>query len=368
MSKLLRFLIVLLLLLSITSLTLAVMLYNKRELLKGRTQQLEDTVMLFAATVEPVAPSVDTTPDYPARDIGAVTAELVEDPERSKFWETYVHDLECIGPVTMSLGSRRHQLMTYYRRDPVTQEIIRDPLTGVPLTDGPGTMRELLDELLEKSTGQYARLNDTRGELTKTRKELVKTVADLNERKQGLRLALNTVLKRDGTIAQLEDTVQSRDRTIRGHEEHIAEQDLTIRERNLEIAEQEDTIHQLKSDVVVLEKRIAALTTPDTNTFYTAWAELTPGYKGKVAAINEEYRFVVLELTGAFIEQYLKALKNTVLKPDPNLMVIRGDGVDERFVTKVRLRRVYPERRVATADILSNWQQMSVEKGDSVVY
>ena len=146
MAKLLRFLIVVLLLFSIVSLVLGGMLYVKRELLKGRTQKLEDTVILLATTVEPVAPSVDVVPGYPARDIGAATAELVESPEQSEFWKSYAHELESIGPETMDLRGKRHQLMRYYRRDPVTLRPIRDPLTGVPLTYGPGTMQEVLDD------------------------------------------------------------------------------------------------------------------------------------------------------------------------------------------------------------------------------
>ena len=315
MAKLLRFLIVVLLLLAVTSCVLAVMLYQKRELLKGRTQQLEDTVMLFAATVEPAAPAMAAKPVYPSRDVDAVTAKLVEDPERSKFWETYAHDLECIGPETMDLRSKRHQLMRYYQRDPVTQEIVRDPLSGVPLTDGPGTMRELLDDLLTKATDQYGRMDETREELTKTRKELVKTVDELNTRKQGLRLALHTVLERDGTIAQLEDTILSRDRTIRGQEDHIAELDLEIRGQKMELQERKETIHQLKTDVAVLEKKISDMISTNP-VIHEAWSDLTPGFKGTVEAINDEYRFVVLKLTNEFMEQYIKGLKTGYLKPD----------------------------------------------------
>lgn len=367
MAKLLRFLIVVLLLLAVTSFVLAVMLYHKRQMLKGRTQQLEDTVMLLAATVEPEAPAADIEPEYPARDIDAVTAKLVENPERSKFWETYEHDLEQVGPKTMDLREKRHQLMRYYQRDPVTLEIIRDPLTGEPLTDGPGTMRELLDDVLDKATEQYVRLNDTREELTGTRKELVKTVTELNSRKQGLRLALHTVLERDGTIAQLEDTVRSRDRTIEGHVEHIAELELDVREKKLKLEDNEDTIHQLKTDVAFLNKRIVDILSSNMVPG-EVWAELSPGLKGTVEAINDEYHFVVLKLTSEFMKQYLKGLEKGYLKPDPNLMVIRGEGVDEKFVTKVRLRRVYPKKLIATADILSNWQQMAVKEGDAVVY
>jgi len=367
MAKLLRFLIVVLLLLAITSFVLAGMLYHKRQILKGRTQQLEDTVMLVATTFESTVPTADVEPEYPARDVEAVTAKLVENPERSRFWDAYVHDLEQVGDETMDLSGRRSELMTYYRRDPVTQKIIRDPLTGEPLIDGPGTMREVLDEVLEKATEQYGRLNDTREELTKTRKELVTTVEDLNKRKQGLRLALHTVLQRDGTIAQLEDTIVSRDKTIRGHVAHIQEQNLEIEDKRVKIQDRDETIDQLKTDVATLWDRIHEL--EDTNAVpREAWAELSPGFKGTVAAINEKYCFVVLKLTDEFMEQYIKGLKTGYLKPDPNLMVIRGEGVDERFVTKVRLRRVYPKRLVATADILLNWQQMPVAQGDAVVY
>ena len=51
MAKALKPLVIILLLLSITSLTLGILLFGKREVLKGRTQKLEQSVLALASSL-----------------------------------------------------------------------------------------------------------------------------------------------------------------------------------------------------------------------------------------------------------------------------------------------------------------------------
>ena len=54
-------------------------------------------------------------------------------------------------------------------------------------------MQALIDEVLEASIQQAGRLGETRDQLQTVRRELVATIADANEQKAGLRVALNVI-------------------------------------------------------------------------------------------------------------------------------------------------------------------------------
>jgi len=223
MSRFLKTTVVLLLVLAATSLVLGTLLFRKRELLKWRTLKLEQAVMKLGVTIEAEPPVVDVEPNYPARDVDKVTAELNDDPRVSNFWESYDHGLELAAPDTINLKTRAMQLQRFYRADPDTGRPVRDPATGKKLTDGPGTMQALLDELVGKSQDQFVRLNDTRYQLRHTREELVHAVTGLNSEKQELRAAMVTIDSRDRTIGTLEDAIVARDAKIEECDDQLAE-------------------------------------------------------------------------------------------------------------------------------------------------
>ena len=105
MGKLLKILVVLLLLLSIGALVLGMMLFNKRELLKGRTQKLENAIVALGTAIEAEAPVLEEVPEFEARDISRVEAEPLDTPDLSPFWDDYKAELEVADrAVTLSLN------------------------------------------------------------------------------------------------------------------------------------------------------------------------------------------------------------------------------------------------------------------------
>ena len=88
MGKLLRVLTVILFILTIGALTMGILLFNRREILKGRTQKLERTLIMLGPTIEAEGAALDETkPDYPARDIDDTTS-LARFVQR-------MHQLQC---------------------------------------------------------------------------------------------------------------------------------------------------------------------------------------------------------------------------------------------------------------------------------
>ncbi len=373
MGKLLRVLTVFIFLLSIAALVLGIMLFQKREELKGRTQKLENTLINIAERlIESEESELDQLPQYPERDIDEVTSRLIDSPRLNTFWNTYNHALETLSSDLGKMRIDRGQLMNYYRRDRATGKIERDPTTGFPITEGRGTMQEILDDIREYAARQLTRLDDTREELRKLREEYIQTVRELNQRKQELRQDKNTIVQLNNRIAQLEQTIRDKDREIaqlrdeiRGLNDTIADRDRQILEMQELIAEKDAEIEFLKGRIRQLEGERPATHELDGDIFV---GKVEPGVKGSVSTINAEWGFTVLDLTDEFMREIMGELLDGPV-PRIDLYVRRPDKADGsvgEFVTKMRLRQIRTEEKLGVADILSNWQQLPVRTGDVV--
>jgi hypothetical protein len=158
MAKFLRVLVVLIFLLSIAALTLGIMLFAKREILKGRTYKLEEGLIKLAKTLEAEPPQApETPPTYPSRDVSGVAAEIIDNPTRSPFWETYKYQLESLDQPMVNIGTeeKRRELMSYYKIDPVTSKPERNPLTNLKISEGPGTTQNIINYAIERASEQY---------------------------------------------------------------------------------------------------------------------------------------------------------------------------------------------------------------------
>ncbi len=371
MGKLLRVLVVIFLILSIGALALGIMLFGQREQLKGRTQKLERTLIALGPTLEAEEPAAATSPEYPARDIDETTAELLDTPEKSDFWETYQNKLETTDLVTLDVAREQDQLKAYYLPDPLRPgKPYRDETTGLKVTEGEGTMQEVLDNILAKSEAQLNRLNETRHQLRKIREEFVDTITELNTKKSDLRQALSTIVDRDSSIMKLEDQISTLQGTIEEKEDQIRMLNDTIEEQKTTIAERDEQIVDLDSEINVLKDEIERLRGrlgPATVT--RVLQHLTRGQKGTVTSVSADWNFCVLKFTPEFMDQIAAELDKGKGTPEIDLLIKRpsADG-DEIFVTKVKLNHIRQRENVGVADILTNWQQVPVQVGDGVYY
>lgn len=368
MGKTLRVFVIILLLLSIASLVLGILLFNKRELLKGRTQTLENYLIKISSTVEEEqADAKEELPGDPERDISPATSELEPNPERARFWEDYRYELEEVDLPLVDLNKKRTLLMEYYRIDPITRKIMRDPTYGHKITEGPGTMREVLEDTLAKAEAQYNRLNETRQQLLALREELIATINDLNNQKTVLRDRLNHIVSLNEQIAGLQSEIADLQGQIalleeekRALRDDVAERDRTIEQRDQTIKENEVAIRRLELRIRDLERNI-------TRNVGEAIADVNfiePGDKGAVVAVNDDWNFVVLKLTPKFIDELLGEDRSRPM-PRVDLMLKRGDG---EFVTKVRLTQLKVNEGLGVADVLTAWKQVPVQTGDVVFF
>lgn len=373
MGKLLRVLVIFLFLLSVAALVLGTMLFLKRELLKGRTQKLERHLIAVneAFLEDKPAEKMDNT--FPGKDIEDCTPTVIENPKLSTFWDTYKFHLEKQDLEKTKVTPRRKELMTYYKLDPVKThwltgqpEIERDEF-GIRKTEGPGTMQDLLNELMAKAGVQYQVLNETRQQLKDLREELIKTIEELNARKKELRLRLNEIVQLKKKIAELEEEIRQLKKKIadleeqkRALEEKVAEQEKKIKELEEQKVELQAQIEELKKEI----KRLKEID-PSKVQIEGMVYRFEPGPKGKVAAVNPNWNFVVLELSDDFLQE-LAQYKGPAA-PEPDLLIKRA-GKEEEFITKVKLTQIKKSRKLGIADILTDWQQKQIQVGDIVSF
>ena len=377
MGKVLRVLVVLIALLAIAACVFAYKNYSKREALAGRAHMLEDSIVKITANFEAVELPDVPAPSYAARDTSPVTSREVENPERSAFWDSYNGKLEAAGqtPPMLNYGTpdMRLQLRQYYQVGD-DGKYVNDPLTGKPATEGEGTMDELLKRAIERAKSQYNNLIVTRAELTKIRTELVDTIEELNKQKQDGRADKREIDSLNAKVSELNTNLRAKEAELESTKESLAEANQQVEDLNDKVAGMEEEMTQLNDKVKEQEQLIRELRGKndkiiDTTTAQVAEGVLTPGVKGKVVACNDEWKYAVVEFTPEFITELIGPQRDRAL-PQVEVMVKRADieDPDAAFVTRLQLRQVLRDKNVVIADVLADWQQKPVQKGDIVFY
>lgn len=378
MNTVLRVLVVVILVLSAAALALAIGLFGKRELLIGRTHLLETQLIRIAKTIEQTDPAEPVRPPTTARDTSPVTSKELDNPERSAFWDSYLFKLETPNLPVIDLDNeqKKLQLRQYYRMVDGKKAI--DPLTNKPSTSGPGTMQELLDLVLTRATIQNATLNKTRVELTKVRTELDDTIKDLNDVKRNGRTDKRIIEDKQKEIETLKDEKLALERKIKGLEEEKVALTAELAESKNEITKQKEEIADLAKQVKDLNQRVKDLIgkagIPKSGDSAVRVGDifqgkLSPGDKGRIVASDDKLKFVVAELSDAFMAEILGPNRDGAL-PQLELMV-RRPGLKSpsgEFVTRIKLRQILRQQNLVVADVLIDWQQMPVDKNDVVFF
>jgi len=378
MTKMVKVLVVVLLLLGIAALTLGTMLFKKREILVGRTHKLETAIIALGTTIEAQPAEPESKTDYPERDISEITAQTVDTPELTDFWDKYAQELEIQDDIPLlDLRGQEQNLKSYYKIDPVTDGYEHDG-QGRKITSGEGTMQGVLDNLLGKSEEQLTRLNTTRQQLTDLRKEFVSTIEAFNKLAQRQRSTLKNVEDLEAEVARLKDEIASLERNVallqeekRTLEDTIAEQQRDIAKLQEENADNEATIALLNEEIRKFDARLkqssrrGSSSSPSLTSGKAFQGKIDPGRKGTVIAVNPEWNFAVIELSDKFMAELLSDESSGIPQVD---LMIKRPGPTDVFVTKVRLIQVKKDQRLGICDILPDWQQTPVEAGDVAFY
>ena len=310
MAKFLRVLIIILLLLSVGALVLGIMLFNKREQLKGHVQQYVTDVLRLAEFVE-----AEQAEELTQKDLPKMNTVLSKD-----------------------------YLLTY---------VTVDEGTGLKRADGPGTMREEMNKLIARANNQLRRLDDTRDELKLKREELAEALKKIEGLETKVASLEQTIAGLEARIAELNQQIRQKDEQIAALQEKNADLEADIRDKEDEIAKLRDDKLDLEDKIKQLEELIRRLRPDRPPEEGGAPAATAPGLKGKVVLVNPEWNFIVIA-----------AAEGANLIPALQLIVQR----DDQLVGKVRVADVNEEYRLVIADILGDWQQVPLEVGDHVFY
>ncbi len=378
MGKVLRVLVFVILVLSAVSLLFAHKLYGKRELLTKRNSVFEEQFIKLAKTIES-ADAADAAAPNVQKDISEVTDRELTNPEKVAVFESYPIKLEQQNLPTLDFGSteKRLQLRSYIALTPEGKPDL-DPVDKTPRVKGPGTMQELMDQIFDRAKAQQASLNKTRAELAKMREQFSSSIEEINK------------LKTDGRTAKVELKGEKEKVTALTTEKEelnsrVAKLTSEKKEMTAELADAKNEVEKmneekvtLKEDLVKvhqaydeLKERYAGKRTPAGQSQGEAVSvtALTAGDKGKIIETNDELKFVIIDFSADAITEMLGAERQNQL---PQLeMNIRRPGRQSaagEFVTRIKLRQAVQGKNLVVADILNDWQQVPVEKGDVVFF
>jgi myosin heavy subunit len=379
MGKALHGLVFVILVLSIVALVFANMLFNKRELLMKRNATLEEQVVSLAKTFEAKDAEDAAAPEL-QMDKSEVADRVLDNPDKENLLEGYPMKLEQQNLPTMDLSGadKRLQLRNYFAVDSEGKYVL-DPVDQKPATKGPGTMRELLDKVLDRAKAQQANLNKTRAELTKKREQLTDSVGEINKLKTDGRLVkkdLTDTKKQVADLTSKNEELEGRIAKLNSEKKELSAELADCKNENEKLNEDKaaltEDLASSKKTIVELKKRLQGSgerPAAGTEGSGVAVTQLTAGDKGKIIASNDELKFVIVEFTQDAINEMLGPDRQ---KPLPQLeMNIRRVGRQSaagEFVTRIKLRQAVNGKNLVVADILNDWQQAPVEKGDVVFF
>lgn len=369
MGKLLKVLTVIILFLSVAAFIMGLSNFKKRELLIGRTHALEEKIIQISMTLEEKEPVFEGVLNHPERDIDEVTARQLQSPNTTDFWSDYNDSLEMLGTSTLDLRgeSSRLQLRTYYQLDSEGNLVL--DIQKRPRTSGPGTMEEVLNNVLDRAGAQLRRLNATRAQLTVVRQELENVVELLNEEKRMHRRDLGDINARDEKIVKLDTKIRDLESQISRLEREKSELNDVINELRATIAEKDEQLVAYDAQVKRLNEEIKRLSLTDRSVDKSSGVvegavQLTAGVKGSVAHVNEEWAYVLVKLTP---EASAEITVGGTFSP-VEMMVHRKTSEGEVIVTRLRVINPPNKDDVVIADNMYGWEQMPVEIGDVVIY
>ena len=384
MNKLLHAIVYLILIVAVAALVFEKSLFDKRSLLSDRNRAMEDYIVRLARTIEKAdAPRPMTVPEA-KKDISPIEARQVDTPEMENVLEEYPAQLEAQNLETFNWDTSavRLQLRQLYMLGPDGQVVPDAANYNKPMTKGKGTMAELMDQLFERAKAQQATLNNTRAALIEIRGKLEATVSEYNKLKPDARQLKMTEEELKQKITQLGQEKQTLEEQVTKLKSRVEEQTGEITSLKDEVSTAKDETEAAKEENAALEKKVKQLQklmqqmaqqqnqasgAASGGPGGTAVTSLPAGEKGKISAVDNKLMFCVIEFTDEAMKEMLGPERQGAL-PALKLIVRRKGfkGPAGEFVGKVALRQSVSGKNFVIADILGDWSQAPVEKGDVI--
>ena len=384
MNKLLHAIVYLILIVAVAALVFEKSLFDKRSLLGDRNRAMEDYIVRLARTIEKAdAPRPMTVPEA-KKDISPIEARQVDTPEMENVLEEYPAQLEAQNLETFNWDTSavRLQLRQLYMLGPDGQPVPDAANYNKPMTKGKGTMAELMDQLFERAKAQQATLNNTRAALAEIRGKLESAISEYNKLKPDARLLKMTEEELKQKITQLGQEKETLEEQVTKLKSRVEEQTGEITSLKDEVSTAKDETEAAKEENAALEKKIKQLQklmqqmaqqqnqasgTASGGPGGTAVTSLPAGEKGKISAVDNKLMFCVIEFTDEAMKEMLGPERQGAL-PALKLGIRRKGfkGPAGEFVGKVALRQSVSGKNFVIADILGDWSQAPVEKGDVI--
>jgi len=375
MNTMLRVLVIVITLLAAAALVFATLNFNKRQILLGRNAALVAQVKQIAKTVEAQDAPKDDNPAELKKDIAKVEDRVLVNPDMEDILADYPSYLEKSNLATLNFDSpdKSDQLLRYYQLD--EEGKVRMSSDGQKLTNGPGTMQDLLDLALERAKAQNATLNTTRAQLSKMRDSLSKNVGELNALKEEGRVVKKDLTERKEEIVGLKDDkkrlesnvakLESDKKELQGD---VADRDARIEQLDAEKAAVADELAKKIALVDSLKKQIAERNNTTDVTSGAGDLAIAIGDKGTVVESNDELKFALIEFSPSAMAELIPSKDKKLPQMDMNVRRSGRESASGDFVTRVKLRHVVKGKNLVVADILTDWEQAKVEKGDVVFF
>ena len=377
MNKALHALVYVTLVVAAAALFFEIQLDGKRELLKDRNRQLEDYIVKISNTIEKSDAAKPASLPEARKDVSAVEAKLVDSPETENVLEDYPVQLEEANLDTLKWDDKeRIQLRQLYKLDGEGNKIPDAANPGDFVKKGAGTAQELLDQLFERAKAQQAKLNTTRAELANARTKLEALVNDYNKLKPEGRQDKVTIEEKKAQIEELEQAKAAVEEQLTKTKSQIDDLNAEIKSLKDERDTAKDETEAVKEDLAKTQKLVDQLkkllqNQPARQQTVASGAvnvaPLTVGNKGKIVEVNSKLMFAVVEFDEDAMKELLGPERQNAL---PQLeMGIRRTGFQGpagEYVGRLRLRQSVAGKNFVIADLLGDWLQTEVKKGDVV--
>ena len=382
MNKALHLVVYLILIAAVAALVFEKSLFDKRALLGDRNRMLEDYIVKIANTIEKAdAPRSMVAPEA-KKDISPIEARQIDSPEMSNLLEEYNAQLESGNLETFKWDTSQVRLQLrqlYYLENGQTVPDVAN--YNKPMTKGKGTMAELLDQLLERAKAQQASLNTTRSALADLRGKFEAEVSDYNKLKPEVRAAKVNEDELKQKVSQVNQEKMVLEEQLTKLKSRVEEQSGEITSLKDEVSTAKDETAVAKEECAALEKKVQQLQKLMQQMAQqqsqsagapvaggaSSVTSLPAGNKGKVADVNNKLMFCVIEFSDEAMDQMIGSARKNAL-PALTLGVLRKGfkGAAGEFVGKVRLRQSVAGKNFVIADILGDWSQAPMEKGDVI--
>ena len=379
MNKALHAIVYIILVLACAALYFEMNIFDKRNLQNDSITQLADYIVKISHTIEKAdAPKTGNVPEV-RKDMSPVEAKAIESPEMENLLEDYAAHLEAANLDTFKWDdAEKAQLRKIYLLDPDGKKMPDAANPGSYVMKGQGTAAELLEQLFDRAKAQQAKLNETRAELATVRAKLETLATDYNKLKPPARQSKIEIEELKGKIDETEkerDAAKEQVTKIKGQIEDLNSEVTSLKD---EVSSAKDETEAVKEDLAKEKQRYEQLKKLFQQVQAQAQAPaatvaaggvsvttMTAGNKGKIVEVNNDYMFAVVEFSDAAIKELLGENRQNPL-PCLELGIRRKTGASDRYIGRLRLRQAVAGKNFVIADIMGDWQQAPVEKGDAV--